>query len=676
MSSFKKFKDQVQQQANLMTKNNRILYITDVDKNIIYEMYQEAFPTGTNEIYKERREYDCNSCKSFIKRFGNVVAIQNNELVSVWDIENLEHPFNVVAKQLSELVKFAPIRNIFVADQAKLGTDHSVSIDSGKSTTWHHLYCEVPKSFVATKEQSIEAKQATFRDPKNVFERSMKELTVSAGETALELIDQDALYRGQEYRGSIEKFLSYKQQYDKLEEKDKENWCWVNSLDNPVVKIRNTAIGTLLVDLSEDMELDQVVGRFKKVMDPNNFHRPNPVYTKKTIDAFEKKIEELGLKPSLPRRFAVLEDITVNNVLYVNRDARKKMTTSIFDELRDSVPVSTKNLDKVDTMNIKDFLSKILPTTTNLELMLDSSHEGNFMSLIAPVNKDAPCMLKWDNNYSWSYNGDITDSMKQRVKNAGGDIDGVLRFSIQWNDNKDNSNDYDAHCIEPSGNKISFMSKTNSLTSGKLDVDIQRPTTEVAVENITWTNLKKMREGVYTFIVHNYHHRGGTSGFTAEIEYGGEIYSFSYNKDLKNQDQVVVAKVKFSRKTGIEFLESLDTTSRSSREVWSVKTNNFTRVSTVMFSPNHWDDQQGNGNLHYFFFLEGCKNENKPRGFFNEFLRGSLNEHRKIFEALGSKMRVEDSDEQLSGVGFSSTQRNSVIAKVEGNFTRTLKIEF
>lgn len=42
----------------------------------------------------------------------------------------------------------------------------------------------------------------------------------------------------------------------------------------------------------------------------------------------------------------------------------------------------------------------------------------------------------------------------------------------------------------------------------------------------------------------------------------------------------------------------------------------------------------------------------------------------------GSKMAVEMSDDQLSGLGFSSTKRNSVVAKIEGKFTRTIKLMF
>ena len=93
----------------------------------------------------------------------------------------------------------------------------------------------------------------------------------------------------------------------------------------------------------------------------------------------------------------------------------------------------------------------------------------------------------------------------------------------------------------------------------------------------------------------------------------------------------------------------------------------------LMYSPNYWDNQIGIGNQHYLFMLDNCKVD-EARGFFNEFLKQELLPERKVFEALANKMKVAPSDEQLSGVGFSSTQKAEFIVKVTGSFTRTLKV--
>ena len=47
-----------------------------------------------------------------------------------------------------------------------------------------------------------------------------------------------------------------------------------------------------------------------------------------------------------------------------------------------------------------------------------------------------------------------------------------------------------------------------------------------------------------------------------------------------------------------------------------------------------------------------------------------------MFELLSSKMKTEISDKQLSGVGFSSTQENSLICKISGKFDRIVEITF
>ncbi|MCK5614016.1 hypothetical protein KAR91_69780 [Candidatus Pacearchaeota archaeon] len=676
MSDFIKFKNAMQKQFEVVIKDQEHLFLTDVPKDLLWETYLESYPEGTNEIYRENREYDCNSCRQFIRPFGNIVAIKDNELVSIWDIEELDHPFHIVASALSDLVKAAPIKNVFLAEHAKLGIDKNHQLmEDGTTRAWDHFFFKVPRKFVNKSGKSIESVQGKFRDVKNVFHRSMKEITIEAAQTILELIDQGSLYRGEESKDVIKAFIQYKLAYIPVTVELKDNWAWINSFNNPVAKIKNSAIGTLLVDITAELDLDEAVRKFEAIMAPTNYKRPKAIFTKKMIQAAEEKIVELGFSESLGRKYAVLEDITVNNVLFVNRDAKKKINGSVFDELKEDVPENVKNFDRVDEVTISQFINDILPNINSIELLAENKHLNNMMSLIAPQDREAPSMLKWNNNFSWAYNRDITDSMKQNVKNAGGNVEGVLMFSIQWNENGDNLNDFDAHCVEPSGNHIFFETKGRKhQSSGMLDVDIIQPR-GVAVENITWTDKNRMQEGRYKFYVKNYSHCGGVTGFRAKIEYDGQIYSYDYPKELKQKEEVMVAEVEFTHQNGFKFLSSMDS-KLSSREIWGVNTNKFAQVSVAMFSPNYWDGQKEIGNKHYFFFMEGCKNDSTPRGFFNEFLNNDLMEHKRVFEALGSKMRVEPSDNQLSGLGFSSTQRNSIVARVDGSFSRVIKINF
>jgi len=459
-----------------------------------------------------------------------------------------------------------------------------------------------------------------------------------------------------------------------------DQFCWEHvqgTGNSAVVHIRNSAIGTLLVDLSEGKELDAAVGAFEAKVAPANYKRPNALITQSMIKKAQRVVEDLGFLDALERRHANIEDITVNNVIFADRDARQAMSgQNVFDELNDTVAVNLKLLSKVEEIDIDTFIKDVIPNIDSVEVLLENNHSGNLMSLIAPIHPESNNMLLWDNNFSWTYNGDITDSMKKRVKAAGGDVTGIIRYSIQWNVGPDyNRNDFDAHCIEPGGNLIYFSRMTNMRTSGKLDVDIIHPINGTpAVENITWSQEDKMETGTYRFIVHNYSHNGGRSGFTAEIEYNGEIRSYEYNKELRNGQKVEVADIYFEPFKEFKVVSELPSTV-ASREIWGINTMQFQRVSMIMNSPNHWDHHKI-GNKHVFFILEGCKQPGNARGFYNEFISNQLRDHRKVFEVLGSKMKAQESNDQLSGLGFSSTQRNHVYCQVNGSFTRTLKITF
>lgn len=677
---FKEFKNLFQAHTGRVFDRNEFLFITDTDKDKLWETYLESFPEGTNEIFRERREYDCSCCRHFIKSVGNVVAIENNKITTIWDFKVKDKKYQAVIDALSAYVKSIPIRDVFVTRELSVGTKRNhEQFEDGTVFTWEHFQIDIPKKFITRSDKTIPSLVGEKRDIRNVFKRSLEEISEDAIETVLDLINQNSLYKGDEWKGALAKFFDIHKKYHKLSEAKQDVFCWQKSVEvgGAIGKIRNHSIGVLLNDISQGVDLNEAVKRYEAIVAPTNYKRPKAIFTKKMVQQAQDKLTEMGLVDSLGRRFATIDDITVNNILFANRDSAKRMGEDVFSELQQEATISPKKFDKVEEIPIEQFVSDVIPTATNIEVFLKNNHASNFVSLVAPKVKDCKSLFKWDNNFSWAYGGNITDSMKERVKAAGGKVDGIIRFSLQWNENHDNRNDFDAHCKEPNGNHIWYGNEGHRHpSSGMLDVDIIHPgPKEVAVENITWSNLDKMQEGVYTFWVNNYSHRGGRSGFSAEIEYNGQIYSYEYAKDIRHSANVIVAKLKFSKKDGITFIESLPST-EASRIIWDLPTNQFHPVSICMFSPNYWDGQKGVGHKHYFFILSGCKNEDQPNGFFNEFLKEDLTEHKRVFEALGSKMRVAESVEQLSGLGFSSTKRNSLICKVEGSFTRVVKVVF
>ena len=688
--AFQNIKIAVKKQFDLMSQHK--LFVVNLERNALWEAYLDCF---TDPVIKQ--EHNCNCCKSFIRQYGNIVAIVDNKIVTMWDFE-IDGIFIEVPKVLGNLVRKSPIQSEYLCDPAKLVTnftfneelfkwtnfyceipkelDNLVSCDTVKLGTdfnvtkelvkWSHFYVELPKTKVYRGNLSIDSVIEESSSTKQVFKRSLDEISIDSIETVLELIEQNSLYRGSEFKAMLSTFLAHKKAYDKSTSKD--IYAWSNYHIGG--KIRNTAIGTLLVDLSNELELDQAVRKFEAMVAPANYKRPTSLVTPRMVEDAKATIQDLGLTESLQRRYAVIDDLPIEQVIFIDRSISKEK--DVFDSITTTL-VNHKQFTKVEEISLEAFIANVIPTAKSIEVLFESKQTGNLMSLTAAQNKEAPLLFPWSNNIAFSYSGDVADSMKQRVKDAGGQVEGALRFSIQWNTEGTNNIDFDAHAIEPDNHEIMFRNKgQRSRLTGMLDVDIINPKGKVAVENIIW---ERTPYGVTKLFVHNYSSSISYAGFTAEIEYEGQLYSFSYDKRLSGNEKITVAEILITQE-GLEFKYALDNTSKGiTKQIWNINTDVFHKVKSILRSPNFLSEEYARGNKHTFFILEDCLNPEPPRGFFNEFLKPELQKHRKVFEVLGNKLRVPESDTQLSGLGFSSTQPAEFIVKVTGSFTRYLKVK-
>lgn len=685
MNEFAIFRDQMVESMNALLERSDHLFVVDVDVDKLWETYQNSFPPGTNEVFRERRAHDCSCCRHFVKRFGAVVAIDHESKISIWDFETDSPTYGPVREAMSATVHAAKIVEPFVTQDASIGipANHE-QLENGEVIRWDHFFVKLPGKFVLSGHHSVGEVRGDKCSVRGTFERSFTEITNDAITTVLELTAQNSLYKGEEWKNPLEKFLGYHSRYHRLKtDEARNNFCWSQSAEaGPVVgKIKNHSIGMLLTNISEGMGLDEAVRKYETIVAPTNYKRPKPIVTAAMIKKAEALVEELGIAQSLQRRFAQIEDVTINNTIFANRDARKIMgvdESSITSILGSQTATASKNFNRLEEISIDDFLGNALPKISEIELFFENKHRGNLVSVIAPLVVNGALLFKWGNNFSWAYNGNITDSIKQNVKAAGGNVEGFFRFSIQWNEENDNHDDLDAHCVEPDGNHIYYPYKRMThRSSGTLDVDIIEPGNQVANENIVWTDPSRMPRGKYELYVHCFTHRGSRSGFAAQVEFNGETYEYSYPNPLRQNQIVKVADLNFERddlnRSVIKHHLSHDPTKRTE---WGISTGEFYPVSLVMYSPNYWDLQTGIGHKHYMFIIPGCINDTAPSGFFNEFLRQELTPHRRVFEALSGRMRVSPSESQLSGLGFSSTKHDSVVCRVKGKINRMMRINF
>ena len=701
----------LQAQLDRMVKTGK-LFRSALTGDQVWDLYLKSFKKEDNPVFRDPNStyHTCNNCKNFIRRYGNIVAISDNKVVSIFDVECSDE-YKLVAEKLSSAISESKIADVFfetfdelnslpyescsktnklfqlglaknVKRYTKEEADKFGVVKPDEIRTFHHLHLFLPKEFVDATGSSVESIMGGYRDAKNVFQRAMDEISLDTLHLVRDLIKQGSLLNGEAHLKKVEQFIPFKEEYDNLKAECRDTWCWATSYKLPYAKFKNELIGVLCSELSQGEELNKACQSWNKRVDPANYMKATAPITKKQIEEAKEFVEANGYAESFNRRCATIDDIKVSEIKHINVGNGKIKSVSVFDGIK---PTATRHkrseFDGVEEVNIDKFMKDILPTCTAVEAYLANNHGGNLVTMTTANNPESKRIFKWDNNYSWTFNGNLAgkSEIKEAVKELGGKIDGALRFTISWNRDGKDILDFDAHAKEPGGGHEIYYSTAfrkdrggNQRTpfSGQLDIDMINPT-KMGIENIVWDNLSKMKDGVYKLWIHNFN-SGRNTGFQAEVEFDGEIYSYEHNGNAQGNTQIAEVTLK-NGQFGIKHL--MPESAVSSREIYGLETNNFHKIDMICLSPNHWGDNAV-GNKHYMFMLHGCNAPTSIRGFHNENLTSDLLEHRKVMEVLGATNHADSTEKQLSGLGFNATVRDELIVKVSGTHKRMLKIKF
>lgn len=725
----------IQKQFDKMCQTGR-LFRCDIEGDLLWMAYLEGF--GKNDPKwrdPESSVHNCNYCHGFVRRYGNVVAIdQNLEIMSLWDMPLDEVPdeYKASVDGMSQLIhKMGKIKEVFVEtfsylamdktpyeinpsnkqETYKLGVEKNIKrytkedIDRhpecklfkvNDTYTYRHMWLSIPRQFISFSNDSREALMAAPRQTKEVFKRGLDEISIDTLQLILDLEAQGSLLNGASYKHVVTKARDYAEKYKNIPAEKKDNFCWLASLEwGPGAAFRNTAIGTFMTDLAEGMEINAACRSFNQKVDPINYMKASAPITKRQIAEAEKFVEENGYTDSLVRRCATIEDIKVSDILHSNQEAGEvKTKVSLFDGLAPTTATRHKKaqFDNVEEVTIDKFMKDILPNCTSVEVYLSNKHRGNFVTLITAENKDSKRIFNWDNNFSWTYAGNLAgkSQIAQAVKAAGGFVDAPFRCSMIWNeDGRADSCDLDLHCTEPNdhiyfgshniGKDMNRIDQCQSRSGGVIDIDVTRPGEQcrnnggVAVENIFWRDLSKV-SGKYHFFIHNFNGASNT-GVRAEIFFQGQLFSYNYPKRVTSDVHLADVTIKNGEIVDIQHGPYLTNSEEKSEKIYNLDTCEFHKASLICLSPNFWQEH-GVGNKHYFFMLAGAECPEDIRTLHNEYLNQDLRNHRKVMEALGAKLKCKSTKNQLSGLGFNATVHDELIVRCKGSFQRVLKIKF
>ncbi|MCB0059412.1 MAG: hypothetical protein KDE45_20385 [Caldilineaceae bacterium] len=408
-------------------RGEKPLFTTDAAG--LWQIYLDSFTDPG-----ERQYHNCSTCRHFIERYGALAAIDENGMLAsaIWNEDDAPELYKPAIAAMAKAVRRAKVTGVFLSSYSMWGVP--------ETGAWRHFAVQpTPKMVFSRTTQTAGQAMAEKREDFNNVVRALAEFKLEHLETAMRLLKSDALYRTEKVIGPAEWLYELKVARNLAHGSQRTNLVWLAVATAPAgfCHPRASMIGTLLEDIAAGKSYDEVAAAFAAKMHPLRYQRPQAAPAAGTIAAAERRVQELGIRRSLPRRFARLDEVRA-----LWRPTPKKNDApadGVFGHLKPKTakPASAAMNIPAQTMTWVKFRDEVLPTAERIELKAPA--HGPYVALVTAVNMDAPPILQWDqedarNPVSWYFwNGGST--ARSFGLNAGNyvEVEAVALKPPMWN---------------------------------------------------------------------------------------------------------------------------------------------------------------------------------------------------------------------------------------------------
>ena len=247
------------------------LFRSKVTGSQLWETYMRGF--GEDPIFRdpESSEHNCNQCKHFFHRYGNIVAIAEDLSIMTMFDAPVTDEYKESFRLMSEQLKNSEIEDVFVEtfdylnkavyarvkkddELFALNLDHTVKrytkeeaekfgvVKPNETRTFNHFCVRVPNMFISKTLESVDYLQAKYREDKNIFMRGLEEIPAETLKLVIDLIGQGSLLDGDTHKFKVVQFLAFAEQYANIPAEKRDNWCWVNSHKLNIARFKNELI--------------------------------------------------------------------------------------------------------------------------------------------------------------------------------------------------------------------------------------------------------------------------------------------------------------------------------------------------------------------------------------------------------------------------------------------------